>query len=172
MVIEKVKLAEDGSYIVNGSIHVPNTPGNRHYAMVQEWIANGNTPEPWESREERIQRLFREKCQEIDAEFTAVVDQFRDGYTQDEINSWSKQIEEARAYQEDPSSPTPLLSGILSSRTDLNNDMEELVSRVLQKAEMYSAALGPAMGRKQARRIALDAIDLDAPDAEQQIAGV
>ncbi len=33
-------------YLVNGNLNVPgNTPGNRHYKMVQEWIAEGNTPE-------------------------------------------------------------------------------------------------------------------------------
>tara|TARA_R110000787_G_C13443394_1_gene446744 strand:- start:15933 stop:16253 length:321 start_codon:yes stop_codon:yes gene_type:complete len=40
-----VKLKGDG-YLVDGSLLVPNIPGNRHYQLVQEWIAAGNTPEP------------------------------------------------------------------------------------------------------------------------------
>tara|TARA_R110000823_G_scaffold241850_9_gene366479 strand:- start:51 stop:371 length:321 start_codon:yes stop_codon:yes gene_type:complete len=40
-----VKLKGDG-YLVDGSLLVPNAPGNRHYQLVQEWIAAGNTPEP------------------------------------------------------------------------------------------------------------------------------
>ena len=49
--IQTVKLVNDhngeaNGYLVNGSMSVPMAEGNRHYAMVQEWIAEGNTPEP------------------------------------------------------------------------------------------------------------------------------
>jgi hypothetical protein len=47
MTIETVELTEDGSYLVNGSMTVPNNSGNRHYQGVQEWIAEGNTPDPY-----------------------------------------------------------------------------------------------------------------------------
>lgn len=47
MGISTVKLQKDGGYLVNGSLSVPNTPGNRHYQQVQEWIALGNTPDPY-----------------------------------------------------------------------------------------------------------------------------
>jgi len=33
-------------YLVNGKMSVPDDAGNRHYVMVQEWIAQGNIPEP------------------------------------------------------------------------------------------------------------------------------
>jgi hypothetical protein len=47
MNIETVKLKNDGGYKLNGRMDVPaNSPGNRHYAAIQEWIAEGNTPEP------------------------------------------------------------------------------------------------------------------------------
>ena len=45
MIIETVKL-QDSGYLVNGNMSVPNDPANRHYVMVQEWIAEGNTPAP------------------------------------------------------------------------------------------------------------------------------
>ena len=32
-------------YLVDGKMSVPLADGNRHYKMVQEWIAEGNTPE-------------------------------------------------------------------------------------------------------------------------------
>ena len=32
-------------YSVDGNISVPLAMGNRHYKMVQEWIAEGNSPE-------------------------------------------------------------------------------------------------------------------------------
>lgn len=43
--IESVQVTEHG-YLVNGIMNVPNAPNNRHYAAVQEWIANGNVPDP------------------------------------------------------------------------------------------------------------------------------
>jgi len=45
MTIETVKL-QDSGYLINGNMSVPNDPANRHYVMVQEWIAEGNTPAP------------------------------------------------------------------------------------------------------------------------------
>ena len=45
MTIITVKLQASG-YLINGNMSVPNDPANRHYVMVQEWIAEGNTPEP------------------------------------------------------------------------------------------------------------------------------
>lgn len=45
MEIQTVKESE-GGYIINGTISVPNASGNRNYKAVQEWIAEGNTPEP------------------------------------------------------------------------------------------------------------------------------
>ena len=43
--ITSCKTQEHG-YLVNGTMGVPNDPANRHYVMVQEWIAEGNTPAP------------------------------------------------------------------------------------------------------------------------------
>ena len=48
--ITSVKIqTSDGTlsgYLVNGNMSVPNDKGNRDYQEVQEWIAEGNTPEP------------------------------------------------------------------------------------------------------------------------------
>ena len=49
--INSCKLSGDG-YQVNGSMSVPNDPANRHYVMVQEWIAEGNTPSPQFTQDE------------------------------------------------------------------------------------------------------------------------
>jgi len=45
MEITNVKLMESG-YLVNGNMSVPEAEGNRHYQMVQEWLAEGNELEP------------------------------------------------------------------------------------------------------------------------------
>ena len=36
----------ESSWLVNGSMNVPNDPANRHCADVLAWIAEGNTPAP------------------------------------------------------------------------------------------------------------------------------
>ena len=43
--INTVKIQGDG-YLVNDTMSVPANENNRHYKMIQEWIAEGNTPEP------------------------------------------------------------------------------------------------------------------------------
>ena len=48
MTIETVKLKTQGGYRLNGDMDVPDDPRNRHYQMIQEWIAEGNTPEPFD----------------------------------------------------------------------------------------------------------------------------
>lgn len=45
MNIETVKISGEG-YLINGSMSVPNALGNRHYQDVQNWIAEGNIPDP------------------------------------------------------------------------------------------------------------------------------
>ena len=49
--VTTVKLVNDdegnpSGYLLNGSMSVPMAEGNRHYKMIQDWIAEGNTPEP------------------------------------------------------------------------------------------------------------------------------
>ena len=45
MTIETVKIQHNG-WLVNGNMSVPNDTGNRDYHDVQEWISEGNTPDP------------------------------------------------------------------------------------------------------------------------------
>ena len=45
MTIETVKIQGDG-WLVNDSMSVPNDAGNSDYHEVQEWISEGNTPDP------------------------------------------------------------------------------------------------------------------------------
>ena len=47
MKITTVKLAEDGGYVVNGTISIPKDSNNRHYNEVQDWVAEGNSPDPY-----------------------------------------------------------------------------------------------------------------------------
>jgi len=43
--IKTVKIQQEG-WLVNNSMSVPNDKGNRHYLEIQQWLSEGNTPEP------------------------------------------------------------------------------------------------------------------------------
>lgn len=61
MEILKVKYTQNElGYVVNDEIIVPIAYSNRHYQMVQEWIAKGGVVEPFETAEETQARLLRE----------------------------------------------------------------------------------------------------------------
>jgi hypothetical protein len=59
--IATVKEKNDGGYLVTyddhpRTLHVPPDPQNRHYIAVQEWIAEGNTPDAPPSQQPDIDR--------------------------------------------------------------------------------------------------------------------
>lgn len=60
MEILKIKDNGNSGYIVNDTMSVPNAKGNRHYVMIQEWIANGGIVEPFETQAEIDARLIVE----------------------------------------------------------------------------------------------------------------
>ena len=48
MQIDSVEIQIDGGFIIKPSgMSVPNDMNNRHRVMIQEWIDDGNTPEPY-----------------------------------------------------------------------------------------------------------------------------
>lgn len=65
MEILTVKISGDG-WLVNGKYSVPNDPSNRHYALVQEAIANGIVVEPRYSQAE-LNAQAAEEAEEVAA---------------------------------------------------------------------------------------------------------
>ena len=66
MNIETVKLQSEG-YLVNGTLAVPKSEGNRHYKLVQEWVSEGNTPEPEFTEAELAEQESQKKIAEAKA---------------------------------------------------------------------------------------------------------
>ena len=67
--IETVQESDDG-WIVNDSMHVPNTEENRHCRDVLEWIKQGNKPKPKAmpvdtTEQDQVEILIQEKIREI-----------------------------------------------------------------------------------------------------------
>lgn len=66
MNIETVKIQGDG-WLINGSLSVPNAPRNRHYKIVQDWIAEGNEPDLEFTSADLAQREAAQKLAELAA---------------------------------------------------------------------------------------------------------
>lgn len=65
MIINTVKELEN-SYLVNDSITVPKDAGNSDYQKVQDWIAEGNTPDPEFTEAELLQNAKDDKIKELE----------------------------------------------------------------------------------------------------------
>lgn len=74
-------------------------------------------------------------------------------YPDREISTFDKQEAEARAYMADPTAPTLLLSALAKAR---GLSMDELVKRVIAKADAFAAASGYVIGQRQALEDQLD----------------
>ena len=86
------------------------------------------------------------KLGEINRACEAALSQFKDGYPEGEVQSWERQFTEAVAWQANPAAPTPTLDGIATARGITRDD---LVGRVLVKAELFAVASGQIIGRRQ-----------------------
>ena len=64
MNIETVKDLEN-SYLVNGSTTVPKDSSNSDYKKVQDWIAEGNTPDPEFTPAELLENAKKDKIKEL-----------------------------------------------------------------------------------------------------------
>ena len=65
MEITKVILQEDGTFIFNDTLNVPDNSNNRHRVMIQEWIDAGNTPTPYSAPVKAWDQKRREAYSDI-----------------------------------------------------------------------------------------------------------
>lgn len=84
--------------------------------------------------------------QQINRLCAARLSAIRDSYPTDEVTSWSKQEDEARSWNANNAAPTPLLSALASAR---GVPFALLVSKVIEKADLFAAASGQLIGARQ-----------------------
>lgn len=174
--IESVQIS-GGEYLLNGSINVPEDPGNRHYRAIQEWIAEGNEPGPEHTPAQLLGRLVAEKRQQINEDRDSVL-QAGVAYAHED---WTDTV------QTRPGDQTNLLAMRIAAESALAAGVSEPVlefrglanvQRLLtpqQMVDMTNTVLAycqQVYRDSWARKDALDAIDLEAPDAAEQIGAV
>lgn len=94
------------------------------------------------------------KLSEINKAADAAIATLTATYPDREISTFDKQEAEARAYAADPTASTPLLSALAQAR---GVPLDELVRRVLAKADAFAVASGSIIGQRQALEDRLDA---------------
>ena len=165
---DTIQRLSDGAFI-------PADSANRDYAKYLAWLADGNTPDPFETPEENIARLKREKIAEINAAFKAELDAYAASYPHYEQLTWRAQEVEAAAWVawenngrngNEPS--TPKLSGIAAKRfialpqEEQQAAREELIRRANAKAVLFNQVSDDAIGKRQRLEDAADDATTDA----------
>ena len=101
-----------------------------------------------------LEEMKAAKLSEINAAADRAIATLTAAYPDREISTFDKQESEARAYAANPTASTPLLSALAQAR---GVPLDELVRRVLAKADAFAVASGSIIGQRQALEDRLDA---------------
>ena len=108
--------------------------------------------------EKTVEQAIAEKKAEINVAYEDAMNAITSSYPASEMLSWDKQEAEARAYETDPLASTPLVDALANAR---GLDKEELVSRILVKADQFAVYSGMTIGKRQALEDALAVLEAD-----------
>lgn len=156
---------QDGSYVATvKSSGVPyhiasDIDGHRHLLSSFLGYASAHPEcvteeQPYVPPVPTLEEVKAAKLSEINAAADRAIATLTATYPDREISTFDKQESEARAYAADPTASTPLLSALAEAR---GIDMDELVKRVIAKADAFAAASGYIIGQRQALEDQLDA---------------
>lgn len=94
------------------------------------------------------------KKAEISTSFEKTMQQITTGYSPNEIASWSKQEQEARAFTAVALSPTPLIDALANTR---GVPKAALSARIIAKADFFAGISGQLIGKRQGLEDSVDA---------------
>ena len=100
-----------------------------------------------------LEEMKAAKLSEINAAADRAIATLTATYPDRELATFDKQESEARAYAADATASTPLLSALAQAR---GIPLDELVRRVLAKADAFAVASGSIIGQRQALEDRLD----------------
>lgn len=107
------------------------------------------------------------KKHEILSAYSAVAAQIKSGYDDDEMKSWPKQEEQAKRYLSDSNAEGLTFLHSLAQLRGLTT--QALAQRIVTKVAAYEQAFSFALGTRDQKLLQLAAVDLQAPDAIDQI---
>lgn len=93
-----------------------------------------------------VSTLRAEKMAEINGSYDAATSALVSTYPATELLTFDKQEAEARAYNADPAAKTPLVNALAAGRV---MDKDELVRRIIAKADAFAVAVGYYTGQRQ-----------------------
>lgn len=129
-------LAERGVYLSQrNGVWAANTPDEQANQLIAEY-------NPWPAEKAA-------KFAEIDADFETSVSSLTAGWPQHEIQTWSKQESEARAFVANSVASTPMLATIASTR---GLTVAELAQRVIRDADAFTNASAIYVGLRHKAR--------------------
>lgn len=104
----------------------------------------------WVISDENLTALLEKKKNNMIKKLADKTDNFKAqlliGYPQAEIDSFYRQEAEAKAYKANPQANTPMLRQIAENR---GIEFEELVEKVLEKAQQFANVIGAVIGIRQ-----------------------
>lgn len=109
--------------------------------------------EPVEPEPLTPEQILAAQIRAIEKEFEDTITGITAGYTASEVQTWDQQKSEAEAFDADQGAATPFLDAMVATS---GRDKAELVTAILAKAAAFAAAVGAALGRKQAAIAALE----------------
>lgn len=124
---------------------IPSDEANNDYQAFLAWMADGNRPAPVpaptlaEAKALQV-RVINDACQAALATITAP-------YPPSEALTWDQQLAEAQAYTASSSASTPMLSAICAAS---GKALADLAARILALNAEFKAAVGAAIGKRQA----------------------
>lgn len=110
-------------------------------------------------QKEKFAYVKKQQLVKINAQCEQAIKTLTSTYPDGEVSTFDKQESEARAYLTDAAAPTPLLDALAQHR---GMDKDELVSRVIEKADAFAAASGAIIGKRQKLEDALNLLTSDA----------
>jgi len=93
----------------------------------------------------------RIKTSEIVGKHEEIVQAMIGQVPNEELASWPKQEEQARAWNADNTVVTPLIDGLLTGRAIAGETKQILVDKIIQNADAYEAAYAPVLGNYQSK---------------------
>ena len=133
-----------------------------HYARAvkPKWVGE-ELHQQWQVEQKSVRQLADDLMQRINNASDRALASLKQGYPEQETETWNLQKAEALAWQADNAVATPTLSAIAERRAV---PLSELVTRVLDKSNDYAQLVGLVLGDRQAAEDTIETLQSERPE--------